>query len=147
MEKVCPICGTPREKPSEEIIERPIPSEEYMVDGLLWKDYYTLRDLRLLLWGLEKELYEKYGISEASDLGRKVRGLISEKIREIESRLGSHSHSSLDLCGLLKEAASALYYVSEVKPEGVAYEKYEELSLKVLDAMKALGCPEAERLS
>jgi hypothetical protein len=55
-----------------------------IADGLTLKDYYDLRDLRLLLWGLEKELIGKHGIIEAEPLASKVRDLIKNKIDQIK---------------------------------------------------------------
>lgn len=76
------------------------PSEVFLVDGLTLKDYYDLRDLRLLLWGLEKELIGKYGILEASPLADKIRDLIKQKVEQVTSKIGSspehHSISAED---------------------------------------------------
>ena len=70
--------------------------EVQLVDGLTLKDYYDLRDLRLLLMGLEKELIGKYGIIEAEPLSSKVRELIKKKIEQVTSKIGSspEHHSS-----------------------------------------------------
>jgi len=72
------------------------PGEIQLVDGLTLKDYYDLRDLRLFLWGLEKELVGKYGIIEAEPLSSKVRELIKKKIEQVTSKIGSspEHHSS-----------------------------------------------------
>lgn len=79
-----------------EVTTKPRPEERFLVDGLTSKDYYDLRDLRLLLWGLEKELVGKYGIIEAEPLAARVRDLIKEKISEINSRISASPkhHSS-----------------------------------------------------
>lgn len=63
-------------------------NEAFLVDGFTMKDYYDLRDLRLLLWGLEKELVGKYGIIEAEPLAGKVRELIKKKVSQVESKIG-----------------------------------------------------------
>jgi len=68
--------------------EKPL-GEVFIVDGLTLKDYYDLRDLRLLLMGLEKELIGKYGIIEAEPLSSKVRELIKKKIEQVTSKIGS----------------------------------------------------------
>lgn len=156
MERSCPICGEANpmfrgvieeeERPTAKVEMVGEPGKYFLVDGLTLKDYYDIRDLRLLLWGLERELGEKYGITEATELGARVKDLIKEKIREIEAKLHSSpppiSALSADLCPLLKEVAEALYYIYDVKPEGVSYPAYETLYLKVADLMKKLGCPE-----
>jgi hypothetical protein len=74
------------------------PSEVFLVDGLSLKDYYDLRDLRLLLMGLEKELIGKYGIIEAEPLASKVRDLIKEKITQVTNKIGAspEHHSNSD---------------------------------------------------
>jgi hypothetical protein len=73
----------------------PSPGMTFIVDGLTLKDYYDLRDLRLLLMGLEKELIGKYGIIEAEPLSAKVRDLIKEKITEINNKIeASPEHHS-----------------------------------------------------
>lgn len=89
------------EKLTEREIERerpvqPVVGELFIVDGLSLKDYYDLRDLRLLLWGLEKELIGKHGIVEAEPLASKVRDLIKKKVEQVSSKIGSGSehHSS-----------------------------------------------------
>jgi hypothetical protein len=90
-----PSC--PPEEHVPKIEEKPSPQgEATIVDGLTWKDYYSLRDLRLLLWGLEKELVGKYGIIEAEPLASKVRELIKKKIEQVTSKIGStpEHHSS-----------------------------------------------------
>jgi len=90
-----PSC--PPEEHVPKIEEKPTPQgEATIVDGLTWKDYYSLRDLRLLLWGLEKELVGKYGIIEAEPLASKVRELIKKKIEQVTSKIGStpEHHSS-----------------------------------------------------
>jgi hypothetical protein len=73
----------------------PPPETTFIVDGLTLKDYYDLRDLRLFLMGLEKELIGKYGIIEAEPLSAKVRDLIKEKITEINNKIeASPEHHS-----------------------------------------------------
>jgi hypothetical protein len=94
----------------------PPPGMTYIVDGLTLKDYYDLRDLRLLLMGLEKELIGKYGIIEAEPLSSKVRDLIKEKINEINNKIEAspehHSepehHSNGDDPPITKERAKVL---------------------------------------
>jgi len=68
--------------------------EAFLVDGLTMKDYYDLRDLRLLLWGIEKELVGKYGIIEADPLAGKVRELIKKKVSQVESKISPEHHSN-----------------------------------------------------
>lgn len=68
--------------------EKPL-EEVFIVDGLTLKDYYDLRDLRLMLWGLEKELIGKHGIIEAEPLASKVRELIKKKVEQISNKIGS----------------------------------------------------------
>jgi predicted RNA-binding Zn-ribbon protein involved in translation (DUF1610 family) len=72
-------------------------SGETIVDGLTLKDYYDLRDLRLFLWGLEKELIGKYGVVEAEPLASKVRYLIKKNIEQITNKIDStpEHHSPL----------------------------------------------------
>jgi len=77
--------------------------EAFLVDGLTMKDYYDLRDLRLLLWGLEKELVGKYGIIEAEPLASKVRDLIKKKIEQVTSKIGSSSEISPEVRWRLTE--------------------------------------------
>jgi hypothetical protein len=87
----------PPEPSITERLEAQVPMDgTSIVDGLTWKDYYGLRDLRLLLWGLEKELVGKYGIIEAEPLAAKVRDLIKKKIEQITSKIDStpEHHSS-----------------------------------------------------
>ena len=98
----------------------PPPEMTFIVDGLTLKDYYDLRDLRLLLMGLEKELIGKYGIIEAEPLSSKVRDLIKEKITEINNKIEAspslehHSISEEDLGKVKAWLISALGY-SEAK--------------------------------
>ena len=82
--------GSPSSNP-----EKPL-EEVFIVDGLTLKDYYDLRDLRLLLWGLEKELIGKHGIVEAEPLASKVRDLIKKKVEQVTGKIGStpEHHSS-----------------------------------------------------
>ncbi len=91
----CPSKGSSSPKNPIDVEVTMKPSRKFLVDGLQVKDYYDIRDLRLLLWGLEKELGEKYGVSEASELGQRVRGLIKEKIAEIERKLETGKPESL----------------------------------------------------
>jgi len=74
--------------------EDPPPGAVFLVDGLTLKDYYDMRDLRLLLWGLEKELIGKYGITEAEPLASKVRDVIKEKITELTNKIGASPEHS-----------------------------------------------------
>lgn len=63
------------------------PEEVYITPKLTLKDYYDIRDLRLLLWTLKSELCERYGIEKACALSEKVRKTIEEKLRELEGKL------------------------------------------------------------
>lgn len=62
--------------------------EEIIIHGkLTLKDYYDIRDLRLLLWTLQSELCEKYGIAKACDLAGKLKPTVEAKLRELEAKL------------------------------------------------------------
>jgi hypothetical protein len=89
MERVCPSCGTPVSgaPPRVEEIERPGIEEAILGDGITLRDYYDLRDLRLLLWNLESELAKKYGIVEALPLASELRSVIERKIEEIRRKI------------------------------------------------------------
>jgi hypothetical protein len=63
------------------------PEEIYITAKLTLKDYYDIRDLRLLLWSLKSELCEKYGVSKACDLADKLKPTIEAKLKEIEGKL------------------------------------------------------------
>jgi len=63
------------------------PEEIYLTPRLTLKDYYDVRDLRLLLWTLKAELCEKYGVSKACDLAEKLKPAIEAKLRELEAKL------------------------------------------------------------
>ena len=75
-------------KRPEEESERRVEAEPGVLgDGITMKDYYDLRDLRLMLWNLEKELAGKYGIIGALTLSEKLRGIIEDKIKEIGAKV------------------------------------------------------------
>jgi len=81
----CPVCGTPREAAPE---ERRVEAEPGVLgDGITLKDYYDLRDLRLMLWSLERELGDKYDMPEARELAGKLRPVIERKIEEIRGKI------------------------------------------------------------
>jgi hypothetical protein len=63
------------------------PEEIYITPKLTLKDYYDLRDLRLLLWTLESELCGKYGVSKACELATKLKPTIEAKLKELEAKL------------------------------------------------------------
>lgn len=63
------------------------PEEIRITEKLTLKDYYDIRELRLLLWTLKSELCEKYGISKACELAEKVKPTIEGKLRELEAKL------------------------------------------------------------
>lgn len=70
----------------EEAPERPVEAG-ILGDGIMLKDYYDLRDLRLMLWNLERELGDKYGMPEARELAAKLRPVIERKIEEIRRKI------------------------------------------------------------
>jgi hypothetical protein len=82
----CPICGTPREVRREEAPERPVEAG-VLGDSITLKDYYDLRDLRLMLWSLERELGDKYGMPEARELAARLRPVIERKIEEVRGKI------------------------------------------------------------
>jgi len=149
-EKVCPICNTPRgERPVEEFERRVEAEPGVLGDGITLKDYYDLRDLRLLLWNLEKELAGKYGIMEAIPVAAKLRGVIEDKVKEIGAKISPSSHhsnpgnpSSLvssNLCQLLDEVAGALYLVYEQgDPNVFDRGRYEELFTRIEELKEKL---------
>ena len=63
------------------------PPEEIIIAGrLTLKDYYDLRDLRLLLWNLRR-LCERYDVRLACDAVEDVKPAVESKIREIVEKL------------------------------------------------------------
>jgi hypothetical protein len=63
------------------------PEEELITERLTLKDYYDIRDLRLLLWNLKSELCEKYAVEKACDLAEKLKPVIEAKLKELEAKL------------------------------------------------------------
>jgi hypothetical protein len=64
-----------------------LPEEIRIAKSLTLKDYYDLRDLRLLLWTLESELCGKYGVSKACEVATRLKPVIEAKLRELEAKL------------------------------------------------------------
>ncbi len=69
----------------EEEIYRPLSTR--LVGEVTLGDYKDLRDLRLLLWNLRRELCERYGISRACEAADELVPLIEAKIDEIREKM------------------------------------------------------------
>ena len=73
--------------PEEVEPEEARPEEIILAGRLTLRDYYVIRDLRLLLWNLKKELCERYGIEQACETAEKIKPVIEAKIKEIEAKI------------------------------------------------------------
>jgi len=69
----------------EEEIYRPLSTR--LVGEVTLGDYKDLRDLRLLLWNLRRELCERYGIEKACRAADELVPLIEAKIDEIREKM------------------------------------------------------------
>ena len=69
----------------EELFARPMSTR--LVGRVTLEDYANLRDLRLLLWTLKKELCEKYDVKEACEVAERLAPLVGRKVKELEEKM------------------------------------------------------------